>query len=449
MKYGITLLALSLGMLTGYAQEPQNDTPAWSLQQCIDYANAHNISVQQQEVKVSQSQIELNTAQNSRLPDLNASFGANMSFGRSLISNNTYADNNQLSGNLGVSASLPVFMGGRINHQIAAGKLGFQAALKDLERIREDVAVNIMSLYLEVLFNKELVGVAQSQLDLSTLQVTRSREQVAAGKVAEATLYEAEALMAQDELSLTQNKNNLSLALLALSQALNRPSAEGFDVVYPVLDSAQIESSMMLRDPKEVVAYALDNRPHIQAERLRLDQAERSVRLARSSFYPQITLSGGYGTNVYDSFAKGAVNPPFGRQFRNNSSEYFGLTVSIPIFNRLATRNSVRTARLSVKNQLLTLTQAEQSLQKEVETAYYTAEAARQKYRSAQKALESARIAFQYETEKFAAGRSTTFDYSDAKNRMVKAESDLLQAKYELIFRTKILDYYAGYPLTL
>ena len=276
MKYGITLLALLLWSVAGYAQEPPKEAP-WSLQDCIDYANQHNISVQQQEVKVSQSQIELNTAQNSRLPDLNASLGANMSFGRSLISNNTYADNNQLSGNLGVSASLPLFMGGRINHQIAADKLGFQAAVKDLERMREDVAVNIMSLYLEVLFNKELVNVAQSQLELSTMQVTRSREEVSAGKVAEATLYETEALMAQDELTLTQNKNNLSLALLALSQALNCPSAEGFDVVYPILDSTQVESSMMLRDPKEIVAYATTVRissPNVFASTRQSDRSD-------------------------------------------------------------------------------------------------------------------------------------------------------------------------------
>ena len=126
-----------------------------------------------------------------------------------------------------------------------------------------------------------------------------------------------------------------------------------------------------LRNPAEVLSYALNNRPRIQAERFRLEQALRAVRMSRAAYYPQITLTGGYGTNVYHSFATGAVNPAFGRQFRNNSTEYVGVAINIPIFNRMATRNSVRTAKLGVRSQQLALTEAEQTLQKEIETAYY------------------------------------------------------------------------------
>ena len=261
--------------------------------------------------------------------------------------------------------------------------------------------------------------------------------------------WENEALLAADEYKLTQSRNDLSLSLLALSQALNRTSAEGFDIVAPTFDSLTVESMRHLRNPAEVLSYALDNRPRIQAERFRLEQALRAVRMSRAAYYPQITLTGGYGTNVYHSFATGAVNPAFGRQFRNNSTEYVGVAINIPIFNRMATRNSVRTAKLGVRSQQLVLTEAEQTLQKEIETAYYQADAALLKYRSAEKALNSAQVAFRYEAEKYAAGRSTTFDYNDAKTRMQKAESDQIQAKYEFIFRTKILDFYAGFPLTL
>lgn len=451
MKFGTLLFALLLsgGAVLAQTPAPAPEAGPWSLDDCIRYAHENNIQIQQQALQVEKSSIELSTSRNSRLPNLGANVGADFSFGRSLISNNTYADNNQVSGSLGVSASLPVFLGGRINHEIAAGKLGLQAAAQDLDRIREDVSVNIMSLYLEVLFQKELVGVAEQQLAYSTLQVERSREQVAAGKVAESVLYENEALLAADELKLTQSRNDLALALLNLSQGLNRPDAQGFDVETPTFDSLTVESMRHLRNPAEVLSYALDNRPRVQAERFRLDQALRAVRMSRAAYYPQITLTGGYGTNVYHSFASGMVNPAFGRQFRNNSSEYVGVAVNIPIFNRLATRNSVRTAKLGVRSQQLALTEAEQTLQKEIETAYYKADAALLKYRSAEKALSSAEIAFRYESEKYAAGRSTTFDYNDAKTRMQKAESDRIQAKYEFIFRTKILDFYAGMPLTL
>ena len=409
MKFGTLFIALLLAGSTAQAQIPTPTPEAgpWSLDDCIRYAHEHNIQIQQQALQVEQRSVELNTSRHSRLPDLGANLGTNFSFGRSLISNNTYADNNQVSGSLGVSASLPLFMGGRINHEIAAGKLSLKAAVQDLDRIREDVSVNIMSYYLDVLVAKELVNVAEQALALSTQQVERSREQVRTGKVAESVLYENEALLEADEYKLTQSRNDLSLSLLALSQALNRTSAEGFDIVAPTFDSLTVESMRHLRNPAEVLS------------------------------------------NVYHSFATGAVNPAFGRQFRNNSTEYVGVAINIPIFNRMATRNSVRTAKLGVRSQQLALTEAEQTLQKEIETAYYQADAALLKYRSAEKALNSAQVAFRYEAEKYAAGRSTTFDYNDARTRMQKAESDQIQAKYEFIFRTKILDFYAGFPLTL
>ena len=326
MKFGTLFIALLLAGSTAQAQIPTPTPEAgpWSLDDCIRYAHEHNIQIQQQALQVEQRSVELNTSRHSRLPDLGANLGTNFSFGRSLISNNTYADNNQVSGSLGVSASLPLFMGGRINHEIAAGKLSLKAAVQDLDRIREDVSVNIMSYYLDVLVAKELVNVVEQALALSTQQVERSREQVRTGKVAESVLYENEALLAADEYKLTQSRNDLSLSLLALSQALNRTSAEGFDIVAPTFDSLTVESMRHLRNPAEVLSYALDNRPRIQAERFRLEQALRAVRMSRAAYYPQITLTGGYGTNVYHSFATGAVNPAFGRQFRNNSTEYVG-----------------------------------------------------------------------------------------------------------------------------
>ena len=223
------------------AAAPAPGTP-WSLDDCIGYALANNIDVQQRALQVEQNEVELSTAKYSRLPDLNASIGGDASFGRVLSSDNTYKDNNQTSGSLNISTSLPVFQGMRINRQVKGGKLDLAAAMQDLERAREDVSINVMTLYLEVLYNKELTDVAERQLALSTLQATQSRELVAAGKQPESARYESEALMAKDQLSLTQARNDLQLALLNLSQALNRESAAGFDVVVPELDSVTLAS---------------------------------------------------------------------------------------------------------------------------------------------------------------------------------------------------------------
>ena len=197
---------------------------------------------------------------------------------------------------------------------------------------------------------------------------------------------------------------------------------------------------MCIRDSN----YAVENRPHIKAERLRLESSENSVLIAKSALYPSISLSGGYGTGVYS-----ADSDKFWAQMRHNSREYVGLSMNIPIFNRRATRNNIRSAQLSARSQRLALTEAELALRKEIEQAWYNADAAYSKYRSAGVALASAEVAFAYEQQKAESGRSTIFDFNDAKTRMEKAESELVQAKYEFVFRSKILDFYRGKPLKL
>ncbi|MEG1934413.1 MAG: TolC family protein [Rikenellaceae bacterium] len=421
----------------------------WSLTDCIEYAQKNNISVQQRALNVEDEQVQLSTARYNRLPDLNASLSANASFGRGLSRNNTYVDANQVSGSLGVSASMPIFHGMRINEQIKSSKLNLAAAVQDLERVREDLSINVMTLYLQVLFNKELVGVAQKQLSLSSLQTERSRQLVATGKSPESAIYESVALQAKDELNLTQSRNELMLSLLNLRQALNREDTIDFDVQVPILDSLTIASMIGLSSPNAVYDYAVENRPHVKAEQLRLQSSETSVRIAKANLYPSISLSGGYGTNLYKSYITGALTNDFWFQFANNGNEYVGLSVSIPIFNRLSTRNNIRSAKISMHNRSLALVDAKQALRKEIEQAYYNANAAYDKYQFAGKALVSARVAFTYEQNRAEAGRSTIFDYNDAKTRMERAESELIQAKYDFIFRSKILDYYKGIPITL
>lgn len=426
----------------------RTETPApgaaWSLDDCIAYALENNIDVRQRALATEQNEVKLSTARLSRLPSLNASIGADASFGRVIGSDNIYRNNNQTSGSLNISTDLPIFQGMRINRQIKGGKLDLAVAMQDLERAREDVSINIMTLYLQVLYSKELTAVAERQLELSRQQAARSRELVEAGKQPESALYESEALRANDQLTLTQARNDLQLALLNLSQALNRESAAGFDVVEPTLDSVAITSLHRLGSADAVYAFAVENRPHIRAERLRLESSENSVQIAKSALYPSISLSGGYGTGVFSGDEE-----KFWAQMRQKSREFVGLSLNIPIFNRRATRNDIRSAQLSVRSQQLALTDAERSLRKEIEQAWYNADAAFSKYNSAEAALVSARTAFAYEQKKAEAGRSTVFDFNDAKTRMEKAESELVQSKYEFVFRSKILDFYRGEPLEL
>ena len=265
MKTGILFAALFAAVAAcaqdaapeGSGQSPAANAP-WTLDDCIGFAQRNNIDVQRRTLQVEKSDVDLSTAKYSRLPDLNASVGADASFGRVLSSDNTYQTKNQTSGSLNVSASMPLFQGMRINHRIKAGKLDLAAAVQDMERAREDVAINVMTLYLEVLYNKEMVGVAERQLTLSEQQAGRSRALAAAGKQPESSVYESDALAAGSRMTLTQARNDLQLALLNLSQALNRESAAGFDIVAPALDSMDLAALHRLGSADEVYAYAAE-----------------------------------------------------------------------------------------------------------------------------------------------------------------------------------------------
>ena len=444
MKRILLLLCCALAV-TGISGQPaggpEPGTP-WNLDTCIAYARRNNIGVRQSALQVEQQRTELSSARMSRLPDLNASVGVDLSLGRTLTGDNTYRSSNQTSGSLGISAGMPLFAGLRINRQIKASRLDLAAAVEELERLREDVGVQVMTLYLQTLYATAMVGVAERQLALSREQTLRSRELVAAGKQPESARYESEALEANDYLTLTQAQNDLRLALLELSQALNRPSAEGFDIAEPPTDSVTLAALHRAGSIDAVYDQACEERPHIRAERLRVESSRAAVGIARAALYPTVSLSAGYGTGIYDRDEQ-----RFWQQFRNYSREYVGVSVSIPIFNRRATRNNIRTAQLSLQNRQLALTEAEQSLRKQIEQAWYNADAAYAKYRAAEAALASARTAFAYAEQKAAAGRSTLYDFNDAKTRMEKADAESVQARYEFLFRQKILDYYRGQPL--
>lgn len=459
MKTGLLILTLCVSATTLCAQPAAMSSPSaaqdeavmprpgtlWSLDDCIRYAQQNNTDVQKRILKIEQGENDLSTTRFSRLPDLSASIGYNASFGRGTSADNTYKTETLQSGSLNIQSSVPLFQGFGINRKIRGQKLDLAAMAQDLERAREDVAVNIMSLYLQVLYSKELTVIYERQLALSTQQTERSRALVAEGKKSESTLYESQALQSNDALKLTQARNDLALALLNLSQALNRESASGFDIQTPNADSLTLLAQASFPASVDAVyTYAVENRPHIHAEQLRLSSSKNAVSIARSALYPTLTLNGGYGTGLYSSMADA-----LGVQLRQNSSEFLGVSMRIPIFNRRATRNNIRTAQVSVRNQQLALTDAERSLRKLIEQAWYNATGADAKFSSAQVALSSAKVAFAYEQEKADAGRSTIFDFNDAKTRMEKAESELAQARFELIFRHKILDYYRGERLQL
>ena len=429
------ILHSSFFTLHSWAQQAKE----WSLSDCVEYALAHNINIKQQENNVKQQEVLLSTSKNSRLPDLNGGISENFSFGRALTSDNTYMNRNTQSTGFSLSTGVPVFTAGRIPADIKVHRLNLQAALQDFEYARESVMLGVATSFLEAVCQKDMVEVAERQVELSQVQVRRMELLYENDKVSEADLSQIRSTLANDELSLTQQRNRYMLALLDLSQLLELESPDDFDVARPLIDSAIMAE---LPSPDLIYNEALGVKPQIQAEQIRLQSAQKSVLVAKSAFYPTLYFNAGLGSSYYKTSGFEAMS--FGRQLRDNFNQYFGASISVPIFNRFATRNGVRSARLQVNAQQMRLEQAKKSLYKEIQQAYYNAVAAIRQCESSDVALSSASTSFDLMQRKYENGKATLADYQDAKTKYMLAESQQIQSRYTWLFRRKILDFYRG-----
>ena len=413
----------------------------WDLQQCISHAQAHNIQLKQQAQVVKNQEISLNSARNNRLPGVDASASQSFNFGRGLTIENTYVNRNTLSTSFSANASMSVYDGGQITRNIQVQKLQLEASLADLTRAQENLSLQVASVYLEVLFQEELLDVARQQCQLSQSQADRIKKLLDAGKAAESEWADAKALVAADEMSATQAENNYRLSLLTLSQLLELPSPEGFSVVKPELPAA---ADVVLPLPDAIMAEAVGIKPEIKAGEYRVKSAERSILLAKTGYYPKLNLGAGLGTSYYKT--SGYETTSFGRQMKENFNRYIGLSLSVPVFNRLQTRNQIRSARVQLYTQQLALEQTRKDIYKEIQQAYYNAMAAQRQCQSAVAAEEASQASFALTATKYENGQSTATEFQEAKTRLAKAQSDGLQARYSFFFRTKILDFYCGVP---
>ena len=425
---------LALCTLTSAAQ----DAP-WSLQDCIDYALEHNLSVQQSALSVQQKEIELNTAQSRFLPGVSASASENFSFGRGLTADNTYTNSNTSSTSFSLGGELPIFQGFDIANGIKIAKLDLASATADLEKARDDIRVSVAQAYVQILYNEELLKVAAQQASHDAELLEQVEAKRLAGKASDADVSAQRSTLAQSRLSETQASNSLVLSKLDLTQLLELPSPEGFEVVSPDVSSLELQ---LLMTPEEIYSAALEVRPAVQAAQIQLESAGISIDKARGGYLPSLSLSGGIGTNYYTT--SNVSSPSFGEQLRNNFSQYVGLSLSVPIFSRFSTRNSVRIAQINRSNMELQLESVRKSLYKEIQQAYYNAVASQAKYSSSKESALSAEQHYELTEQKYLNGKASVTDYNDAKNTRLQAESEHLKARYECLFQTRLLDFYKG-----
>ena len=414
----------------------------WSLSDCIQYALEHNISIQQSANSVQQKEIELNTARGRRLPGVSAGVSQNFSFGRGLTQNNTYSNANTTSTSISLGADMPLFQGFDIKYDIAMSEIDLEASTAELEKARDDIRVAVAAAYMQILYDKEILQVARRQVSLDSLLLVRVTGMRASGKSSAADVAAQEATYAQSRLTEVRSENNLKLSVLELSQLLELPSPDGFDVVAPAVENLGVR---LLEKPEYIYECAVGVKPQIKAELLRLDYADANISRAKGGYLPSLSLSGGIGTNYYTNSLSDSDS--FSDQIDKNFSQYVGLSLSIPIFSRFSTRNSVKSAELSKANQQLELEKTKKSLYKEIQQAYYNAEGTAARYLSGERAVESARASLDLEKQRYENGKSTVAEWNQAETRWLEAESEFLQARYEYLYQTRILDFYMGKEL--
>ncbi|HSM46431.1 MAG TPA: TolC family protein [Draconibacterium sp.] len=445
MKHLFILILAVVFMIVGSTANAQN---VWSLQKCIDYALENNIQIKQQQLNTQFYENQVSQAKANRLPNLNVQFGNDNSFGRSLTYLNTYENVNSSSITGGAGTSFTIFDGFALSNTIDKQELDFQATLKDMQKAKDDIMLNIAGMYLEILFAEELELVSEAQLDVTKQQINRTQQLVDAGSLAKGALLEIEAQLAREELQLVNDRNRVQLSYLSLFQMLELPIAESFKIEKPSLP--EIKANYSMANSIDVFNNALNVRPEIQAAQLRVKSAEKDLEIAKGNHYPSLSFNANY-YNLYNNkyTDRNGEDIAFSDQLKNNGRSSLGLTLAIPIFNRFQVKYGISNATLQISDFQYRLQTASNTLRKEIEQAYTNAIASLNRYMSSEKAVESMEEAFRYVEEKFNVGMVNSVDYNLQKNQLTVAQSQLLQAKYEYIFRTKILDFYNGIPIEL
>ncbi len=441
--YAVIILLLNAGYISA-----QDTTNVWSLDRCITYAYENNLTIKRQMLNSQYQSNTLKQSKMNRLPDLNAQMGYSFNFGYTWIQQEAKnVDRNTQSFNSGLGSNVSLFKGMTMANTIKRDMFNLQAALQTTEKIKNDISLQITGSYLQILFDKELLKVAKEQHQTTILQMERTKTLVDAGKLAKGKYLELKSQAAKEALNVTIQENNLSVSLLNLAQLLDLKNTSDFDIVVPDIPDT---AGSLPEAPEAIFSTALDIMPQIKSSQFSLKSSEYELKMAKGNYYPSLNLNFSLGANAnWLNDDPNDYNRPLFDQMQTTRNYYIGASLRIPIFNKLQIRTGVNNARLGVEDARFKLEQEKLALRKEIQQAYTDAVAAYKKYQSSFDAVESYRETFRYTEEKFNVGLLNSVDYNVAKTDYLRAQSNLLQAKYEYILRMKILDFYKGLPLTL
>ncbi len=467
MKKLITLIILSFISTVAFSQ-------AWNLQQCIDYALKNNPTIKQNAVNAEINQVSYNQSKAAILPSLNAGANHTYNSGQTIDRyTNKFANATVLSENFYAQAQVTLWSGLQQYNNVKKYQYAYLSGKENYEQQKNDLALNVASSFLQVVFNTELLKVADNQVKISQQQLDRTQKLLDAGAAAMSSVYDIKAQLATDQYSYVTAQNNYNLSLLALKQLLYLDSMNSFTVEKPAFELSAAD--LAAYQPADIYNIALKTQHRIKSSEYNLISSEKNLAYAKGRISPTLSMAGtigsGYsgldqrvvsstpGYQAIGATASGEIvyvpsattvteKTPWATQFGNNFNKSLAFTLSIPIFNGLSTYANVQTAKLQMLSNQYGYDIAKQQLYKTIVQAFTDAQGAFNKYTSAKVAYETSVQSFNYAEQKFNAGVLNSFDFNNSKNRTLRTETDMLNAKYDFIFKLKVLDYYQGKPLT-
>ncbi|MCW3122673.1 MAG: TolC family protein [Flavipsychrobacter sp.] len=451
------LLAFILLSINTYAQPVAGSTNVWTLQRCVQYAVEHNISIKQDSLSARLARYTLKQSELSQLPSLNVNGSLSRSFGRSINpATNQFVDASYNSLVPTASGNLLLFGWLQVRNTIEKNRLLLEASLADLDQLKDDISVNVANGFLAAVLAEEQINVSRNQVALSKAQLDQTRAFADAGRLPELNVAQLESQLATDSSNLINSIANYNSSVLDLKTLLNLDFATPFTLQVP---DVKIEDQFAVynTEPAEIFQKARMHFGSIKGSELRVKSAQKLVASSKGSLYPQLSLGYQVGTNWasnYESVTYVNGVPvysviPFNTQFNNNFREGISLNLNVPIFNSWQGQYAVRQSQINLAQSQLNEYNAELTLKQNVYKAHNNALNSIQKYYAAKRADEAAKRALDFARKRYDLGLTSTVDLLVTQNSEFAAAANLVGAKYDLIFKLKLVDYYLGKELKL
>lgn len=410
-----------------------------------------NIGLKQLDIGLQQSEMQYKQALYNFLPSVSGSANYSQVFGRYFAANGDVFTLNNQSATMGFNASIPIFQGGTLHYRRKSAEIDWKAQGYSIEKTKQDLTNQIVMLYFQIIFNTENYNISNQRVELLEKQLKQVELQYEAGRKTEADIYNVKSQIASEKVNRLNFRTQRDKDMLSMRQTMLLDAHAEFTLVKPAIDSLEMAKPLPTID--EVYQYAVVNMPQMKERMLKVASAEYNYKSTKAQLYPSLTFSAGlndsYTPNAtFSNFViQGQQTQTFGEQLRNNLKQNFGLSLSIPVFERMQKRTSINSSLLSVQNARFDYVQQQNQLLKDIQQAHFDAQAAREKYLSAKEQLSASSIAFDFAKKKYDAGLIDFYVYLESLNNRTRGEVELLNAKYDFIVKSRILDIFAGKPM--